>query len=333
MTVLSSFDLDTPIDDRVRCAVEELGGRYLSIPVDRSPNDREDRIVHIDAHIAEADVFYGGRLSREQFERADRLRWIQVPWAGVNTLLATPGLSESIASGRVLVTNSSGIMADSVADHVMGTMLMLTRDLANQVRAQDRREWARYETESPKRQLLRGKTLGILGFGAIGRAVAIRARAFGMLVIASKRTIDEKPPELDEVFASSDVDSLFERSDVIVIALPLTPETRGLIGRERLARMKSTAHLINIARGAVVVESDLIDALRDGVIAAAALDVFETEPLPADSPLWSMPNVLATPHSSGAFMGFGEASAELFVENLRRWVRGEELRNVVRYGY
>lgn len=329
MTVLSSFHLEASVEARVREAVEGLGGTYLSIPVDRTPVDRDERIAHIDEHISDADIFYGGRLTGEQWLRARRLTWIQVPWAGVNTLLATPGIAES----DVIVTNSSGIMADSVADQVMGAVLMLTRDLASQVRAQDRGEWARYETESPKRQLLRGKTIGILGFGSIGRAIAVRARAFGMRVIAMKRTVESIPPELDEAFGSDSLDALLAQSDVVVVALPLTPQTRGLLGREQFAHMKPTAHFVNIARGAVVREDALVDALRDGVIAAAALDVFENEPLPAESPLWSMPNVLVTPHSSGAFLGFGAASAELFIENLGRFVRGEELRNVVRNGY
>jgi phosphoglycerate dehydrogenase-like enzyme len=329
MVVLTSFHLEEPTNNRVRHAVEELGGTYLSIPVDRTPTDRDERIAHIDAHIAEAEVFYGGRLSTEQWQSATRLRWIHVPWAGVNTLLATPGIAES----DVIVTNSSGIMADSVADHVLGTMLMLARDLASQVRAQDRREWTRYETESPKRQPLRGRTLGILGYGAIGRAVAVRARAFGMRVIATKRDATELPRELDAVHGPDDIDSLLEQSDDVVVALPLTPRTQGLLDRERLARMKPTARLVNISRGAVVVEADLIEALRNGTIEAAALDVFEQEPLPSESPLWSMPNVLVTPHSSGGFMGFGEASAALFIDNLGRYVRGEELVNVVREGY
>jgi phosphoglycerate dehydrogenase-like enzyme len=329
MTVLSSFHLEESTNDRVRRAVEELGDTYLSIPVDRSPTDRDERIAHIDAHISEADVFYGGRLSSEQFARASRLKWIHVPWAGVNTLLATQG----IAGSDVVITNSSGIMADSVADHTIAMILMLTRDLASQVRAQEIGEWIRYETESPKRQILRGRTLGILGYGAIGRAVATRARAFGMRVVATKRTVAETPAELDAVYPSDAIDELLSVSDVVVISLPLTPDTSGLFDRKRLSRMKHGAHLINIARGAIVVEADLIDALRDGRIAAAALDVFETEPLPSGSSLWSMPNVIVTPHSSGGFMGFGDASADLFIENLRRWHRGEELLNVVTDGY
>jgi phosphoglycerate dehydrogenase-like enzyme len=328
-TVLTSFALEPATNDRVRRAVEELGGTYLSIPVDRTPTDRDERIAHIDAHITEADVFYGGRLSAEQWERAARLKWIHVPWAGVNTLLSTPG----IAGGRAVITNSSGIMADSVADQTMGSILMLTRDLAEQVRAQDRAEWVRYETESPKRTLLRGRTMGILGYGAIGRAIATRARAFGMRVIATRRTIGETPAELDAVHGSDELDTVLREADILVIALPLTPETRGLLGREQFAQMKRDALLVNIARGAVVVESELADALRDRTIAGAALDVFDKEPLPSDSPFWSLPNVLVTPHTTGAFKGFGEASATLFLENLRRWVRGEELRNVVRDGY
>jgi phosphoglycerate dehydrogenase-like enzyme len=175
--------------------------------------------------------------------------------------------------------------------------------------------------------------MGILGYGAIGRAIATRARAFGMRVIATRRTIGETPAELDAVHGSDELDTVLREADILVIALPLTPETRGLLGREQFAQMKRDALLVNIARGAVVVESELADALRDRTIAGAALDVFDKEPLPSDSPFWSLPNVLVTPHTTGAFKGFGEASAALFIENLRRWVRGEELHNVVRDGY
>jgi phosphoglycerate dehydrogenase-like enzyme len=224
-------------------------------------------------------------------------------------------------------------MADSVADHTLGTVIMLARDLASQVRAQSRKEWKRYETESPKRQILRGKTMGILGYGAIGRSVALRAKAFGMRVVAMKRTVDRDRDELDAVYSSDELTTLLSQSDVVVVALPLTDETRGLIGREELASMKSSAHFVNIARGSVVDERALIDALESGTIAGAALDVFEQEPLASDSPLWTMENVIVTPHSSGAFMGFGDASATLFIDNLGRWTRGEELVNIVRNGY
>lgn len=324
LSVLSGFYLAEETNALIASAVADLGWSFLG-----APRDMSERVEHVTAHIDEADILYAGRLMPEQWERASRLRWIHVPWAGVNTLLATEG----IASSDVIVTNSSGIMADSVADQTLATMLILSRDLASQVRSQDRREWARYETESPKRQVLRGKTLGILGFGAIGRAVAVRARAFGMRVIATKRHADTKPPELDAVHGPEAIDTVLAESDAVVVALPLTRDTNGMLDRARLALMKPTAHLINISRGAVVVEADLIDALEYGVIAAAALDVFEKEPLPSDSRLWSMPNVIVTPHSSGGFMGFGEASARLFIENLNRFASGDELRNVVRDGY
>ena len=324
MTVLTNFYLEDATNQKILRAVQSIGGTFLVSPV-----EREERIAHVDAHIEEAEILYGGWITDEQWARAHRLRWIQVPWAGVNTLLATIGSDRR----GVAITSSSGIMADSVADHTMATIVMLARDLANQIRAQDRHEWKRYETESPKRQILRGKTLGILGFGAIGRSLAIRARAFGMRVIAMKRTVDSVPAELDAVFTPTDLHSILAESDIVVVALPLTDATRGLIGRDELASMKPGAHFVNIARGGVVDESALIDALQSRSIAGAALDVFEREPLASDSPLWSMENVIVTPHSSGAFMGFGDASASLFIDNLGRWTRGEELHNVVRDGY
>jgi phosphoglycerate dehydrogenase-like enzyme len=176
---------------------------------------------------------------------------------------------------------------------------------------------------------VRGKTLGLIGYGAIGEAIARRARAFGMRVVVVRRSADQRPPELDAIYRPEELPALLAESDFVVLALPLTEATRDSFGAAELELMKPGAYLINIARGAIVRQQELIAALRAGTIAGAALDVFETEPLPEDSPLWEMENVIVTPHSAGGFEGFGAAVVDLFLENVGRWVAGRELLNRV----
>jgi phosphoglycerate dehydrogenase-like enzyme len=176
---------------------------------------------------------------------------------------------------------------------------------------------------------LEGKTVAIIGAGSIGRAAAQRFRAFGTTVLGSKRT-PEALPEFDEVVGPDGIGRLVREADVLVLACPLTPETRHLIDAASFGAMKPSAILVNVARGAVVVEEDLVAALRDGEIAGAALDVFETEPLPEDSPLWGMDNVLITPHVSYLGPGSERAIAAEFQENLRRYLAGEPLRNQIK---
>lgn len=321
LTILSSYLLDEENNRRIEEAIAAAGGRFIPAPA-----SRDERIAQQEERIGEADILFAGRITEEQLARAARLRWIHVPWAGVNTLLSVAPLRAS----DIIVTNSSGVMSDSVADHVLGLMLALTRDLPAQIRAQARRSWEPYEVNDRRRQILRGKTLGILGYGAIGKDVALRARAFGMRVIAMKRDTTMKPAELDELYAPEELDRLLAQSDIVVITLPLNDTTRGLIGRRELELMRPTAFLINIARGAIVREEEIIEALRARAIAGAALDVFEKEPLPADSPLWEMENVIVTPHTAGGYEGFWQATVDLFIDNLNRYLRGEPLRNVVR---
>jgi len=321
MTVLSSYSFDDVENERVARTVEEMGGTFI-----RSPEDREERIRSIDEHIASADIFLGGRLTAEQFRRAARLKWIHVPWAGVNALMAV----EEVRSSTIPITNSTGVMSDSVADQVIWYVLSLARSLHRQVRAAERREWARYPTESPARRVLRGMTIGVVGYGEIGRAVAVRARAFGMRVVVARHRATEVPDGVDEVYGEEELERLLEQSDAVVLAVPLTDRTRGLIGREEFRRMKRSAWIVNISRGAVIREPEMIEALRQGEIAGAGLDVFEKEPLPEDSPLWGMENVIVTPHSAGGFMGFGRAVADLFLENFHRFVDGRPLLKLVR---
>lgn len=323
MVVLSSYLLDDANNSRIAEALTAIGGRFIpALP------SREERIAQLDEHIHEADILLGGRLSEEQLAKAAKLRWIHVPWAGVNSLLAL----EPIRSSNLLISNSSGVMSDAVADQAMGCIIMLARDLPAQIRAQQRKEWLEYPVESPKRLRLRGMTLGLLGYGAIGQALAERARGFGMRVIAMRRNTASTPAGLERIFSPEELPELLAISDFVVVTLPLSNDTRGLIGRAELRAMKPTARLINVARGAVIREDDLIDALREGDIAGAALDVFEKEPLPENSPLWDMDTVIITPHSSGGYQGFWDTTVDLFLDNLERFLRGAPLRNQVEPG-
>lgn len=324
MLVLSSYRLSRENNDRIARAVADAGGTFIPTQME---DDLQEIVERIDDHIADATVFLGGRLTEEQWECGAGLQWIHVPWAGINSLLTVPGVRRT----AIPVTNSSGVMADSVADQVMAYLLMLNRSLAGQIRNQGKREWRRYTSvEDPDRRVLRGMTLGILGYGAIGRGVAVRGAAFGMRVIAVRRTVSPDPePPAERFYAPDDLHGFLAACDFLVIALPLTPETEGLIGADAFRRMKRTAFLVNIARGKIIKEGEMIAALKEGTIAGAALDVFAEEPLPEDSVLWEMENVIVTPHSAGGFVGFGSAVTDLFLENLTRFVKGEELRNRV----
>ncbi len=322
MFLLSSYQLSDENNRRIDARVRELGGTFLPSSLGE---EAAGIIGRIDRHIHEATIFLGGRLSPEQWDRAGRLRWIHVPWAGVNALFALEG----IADRSLLFTNSSGVMADSVADQVVAYLVMLNRNLGKQIRWMERREWNRYTTvEHPDRRVLRGMTLGILGYGAIGRAIAVRSRAFGMRIVAMKRSRTLEP-EVDRLYDREGFHELLAESDFVVVALPLTAETEGLLGADAFSRMKKTAYLINVARGKILRQEELIRALQRGDIAGAALDVVEEEPLSPDSVLWRMENVIVTPHSSGGFVGFGDRTTDLFLENLERFVAGKELLNPV----
>jgi len=214
----------------------------------------------------------------------------------------------------------------------MGLMLVLNRQLKKYVGYQQKGYWSKDElmNHSHFPQILEEKSLGIIGLGHIGRELARRARCFGMKIIAVKKHIPPTEIEgVDKLLPEEDLPVLLRESDYAVICVPLTKQTWGLIGEKELRLMKSTAFLINVARGKIVKQDELIKALREGIIAGAALDVIEKEPLPKNSPLWYMDNVIITPHVAGVFPGFWVKNVNLFVDNYRRFVQGEELINIV----
>ena len=269
--------------------------------------------------IGEADAIYG-RITAPMLEKAKKLRWIQTPMAGLEHYMF-PELVQS----DVTLSNMQDIYSDSIADHVMGYILMFARGLHIYLRRQLEGKW---EKAVPVIHLA-DQTLGVIGLGGIGTALAKRGAAAEMRVVATNAVEKEKPDFVDELWGNDRLDTLLEASDFVVSCVPHTPETVKMIRAEQLHTMKQTAYLINISRGVVVDLADLTVALQRDEIAGAGLDVFETEPLPADSPLWGMENVIITPHTAGVAPHTTKRRIEVVKENLRRFVAGESLLRVV----
>ncbi|ADU51208.1 D-isomer specific 2-hydroxyacid dehydrogenase NAD-binding protein [Thermaerobacter marianensis DSM 12885] len=313
LEILCTVPLTPEQAGRIEAEVPE--GRLRLLP-GRVPQEELDEAFAV----ADVAFLFGRELTPGRLAAARRLRWIQCAYAGVDAMLAAvPELRQH----PVVLTNARGMHAATIADHVFMLMLAWARNLPGYLDQQRRRQWKRLPTRE-----LAGETLAVVGLGAIGREVARRAGAFGMRVLACRR--HPVPEEgIDQVVGPGDLPRILAPAQWVVVSAALTPETRHLIGREQLAVMRPDAFLINIARGAVVDEQALIEALRRRQIAGAGLDVFAEEPLPPDHPLWELDNVLITPHNAGAMRDYTGAALELFLENLRRFLRGEPLRNVV----
>jgi phosphoglycerate dehydrogenase-like enzyme len=250
---------------------------------------------------------------------ADRLRWVHTASAGIDNVLTA-----DVRDSDVVVTNSRGVFETPIAEYVTGLVLMTAKDMLGTWQRQQRREWEHRETHRAQ-----GREAVVVGVGPIGRAVGRMLGAVGLRVRGVGRTRRTADPDFGEVAAGDDLGAVVAGADYLVLVAPLTEQTRGMVDRDVLAAMPSSAMLINVGRGELVVEDDLVRALQAGDIAAAALDVFEKEPLPPDSPLWTMPHVLVSPHMSADTVGWRDDLAALFLENLGRWCRGEQLRNVV----
>ncbi len=285
-----------------------------------------------DALLPGADVVLGFAVRPENFAAAGRLRWIHSTAASVNGVLF-PQLVES----PVMVTNARGLHAGAMAEHTLGVMLAFTRKLHHARDAQLAHEWAQVAqwSERPLIGSLAGATLGLVGFGRIASAIAERARALGMHVIALRKHPATPAAPAHEQWPSARLHELLGRADWLVLAVPHTRETENLIGAAELALMKPGARLVNLGRGALVDEPALVDALLRLQIAGAALDVFVEEPLSVDSPLWGMREVILTPHTSGLGPLYWERAMQQFEDNLRHYMAGEPLDNVVdkRAGY
>ena len=272
-----------------------------------------------ETEIADADVVFGF-VSRRMYLGAQNLRWVHAISSGVDAFLY-----DEFRDGDVVLTSEKGLVGDHLADTGFGLLLMLTRQIAAALRygpdAWNHRPEMRYQEVE-----LTGSTMGIFGFGGTGRAMARRAAAFGMNVIAMDRDPVPPSPEVAKVEGESYFDELLARSDVVAICTPLTPETRGKFNAAAFAQMKETAFLVNVTRGEVMVEDDLVAALESGEIRGAGLDVVPREPLPEDSRLWSLPNVAMTPHTAGASQFRAGRNMERFLRNLERLRRGRGTR-------
>lgn len=253
-----------------------------------------------------------------------RLRWVHIASAGVDTLMF-----DALRDSDVVVTNSRGVFDGAIAEYVLGLVLGFAKDLAGTVGLQAAGRWRHRETER-----IAGRHALVAGTGPIGRAVARLLSAAGMRVAAVGRTA-RSDPDFGEVYAAGDLHRALAYADYVICVAPLTEQTHGMFDAAAFRAMRPSARFINVGRGAHVVTNDLITALRNGQLAGAALDVFDTEPLPAQSPLWSMANVMVSPHMSGDFIGWESVLVDVFSDNFARWVTGRPLRNVVdkRLGY
>jgi phosphoglycerate dehydrogenase-like enzyme len=263
---------------------------------------------------------YGGAVA-EVLRAAPNLRWIQTTSIGVDSVIANPPRE------GVIVTNAAGLKAPTVAEHAVMLLLALSRNLGTALRMQKEGRWATQEL-APGVRSLASKRVLCLGYGAIGRDVARKLLAFDALVTAVTRSGNGPPPATDFV-AFGKLDEILPRADAVVLALPLAPETRHVIGRDRIARMKPGALLVNVGRGELIDEAALAEALRQGHLGGAALDVFSIEPLPEESPLWHVPRTVITPHLGGQGGDGDRLLVWLIHQNADRLRRGEILANIV----
>ena len=281
----------------------------------------EDR-TEIESLIGEVEIA-ARHVPAELFGQAGNLKWMQWWYAGVDFLRRYPELREK----DFILTNGSGVHAESIGEQILGYMIMFARQIHTAVRDQASRTWRRFPMTDFFE--IEGKTALVLGAGAIGRRFAKIAGVFRMNVIGVRRSGGAHPPGFSEMHGLDKLPVLLPRADFVVISLPDTDETRGLIGRDELIAMKSSAFLINIGRGSIVDERALNAALETGEIAGAALDVFETEPLPSSSPLWDRKNAIITPHTAGFTPIYWKRVWPIFRTNLVNYLSGKPLMNVV----
>lgn len=320
-----------PIDDARLKRVAAAAGKMEIINAPDEPAARRS--------ISAADAFFG-KLTPELLASSARLRWVQCPTASLEHFV----FPELVAHPCIL-TNMRGLYSDVVADHVMAFVLCISKNLHIYLRQQLQSKWhpigggkhvpafdvgpGVQSSADLAHMHLPDATLGIVGLGHIGEGIAARADAFGMKIVAIDPTRDEIPETVSQLWRPHELDRLLAMADFVVIAAPHTPETENWFQRAQFRWMKPSSWLINIGRGAIVSLSDLVAALNAQEIAGAALDVFETEPLPADNPLWKMENVIITPHIAACSPRIAQRHLEVLCDNVSRFARGEQLRNVV----
>lgn len=288
----------------------------------------------------EAEILYTGSV----FPPADampRLKWVQSHFAGADETLKQPLIQQH---REVIITSTRGIHATKMAEYAIGMCIALGHKFPQMREAFRKKEWSYDRHQKFMAVELRGATLGIVGYGAIGREIARLAKCFGMTVLAAKRNVrhveetdhytvddtgDKYGNAFDRLYPPQALATMVRDCDFVVITTPLTEKTHNLYSEKVIQAMKPGSYLINIGRGGVVDENALLEALKSGHLAGAALDVFETEPLPEDHPLWTAPNIVITPHIAGGMVTYNEKAADIFEENLRRYLEKKPLLNVV----
>lgn len=326
-TLLLSHKLHASRGADILARAHRLGHalELIVLPADPAARLPDEICARIELAFFSGDVF--PEYSRQFFStvrKAPKLAWLHVFNAGVDH----PIYTEMMQRG-VRLTTSSGSTAEPIAQTAITGMLMLARWFPRWLAAQARHEWDPARAPNLPRDLSEQRVL-ILGLGSIGNEIARLAKALGMPVTGIRRSGRRSTDHANEVLPPEELDAALPAADWLVVACPLTPETRGLVTAERLQRLPHGARVVNIARGEIVDEPALIAALESGHLAGAYLDVFAKEPLPADSPLWDLPNVIVTPHNSAAAAGNEDRVYDIFVGNLGRWLQGEALVNEVR---
>lgn len=325
--VLVTAPFPSQLLDKLRAVSSEIRIEQMTLPNGRWPEDKTTT----------AEIYYALNDVPDPHQ-APNLRWVQAHWAGVDSLVDTP-----IWDSDILITSASGVHVPNMAQYAFAQILAWANRVPTWLKYQRRGEWPSQRWEKFLPDELRGRTLGILGYGSIGREIARLAKSFGMKVLVTKRDarttadsgytipgIGDPSGDLpDRIYPPEATRSMLAKCDYAVITLPLTAKTRHLFDENLFKEMKPNSFLVNMGRGGIIKEKDLVRALKKGWIAGAGLDVFETEPLPETSPLWELENVILTPHVSGFTPFYDERVTDLFAENLRRYLAGEPLLNLV----
>jgi phosphoglycerate dehydrogenase-like enzyme len=312
--------LGNPLIEQIRQVDPSIRVTDASALVAGERQGDAESIKKLDALLAEAEVIAGFAPPQNILKRAPKLKWVQLMSAGADGLART-----EIWQSDITITGVSGIHATPISEYVLGMMLLFVKKSAHYLRMKEKHQVQRITP-----QLLRGQTVGIIALGHIGREVARLAKAFGMRVLAVDELRGTKPARnVDKMLPANQLRQMLADSDFVVSCVPLTPTTSKLIGEKELRSMKPTAYLINISRGGIVDEDALIQALDEKWIAGAALDVTVIEPLPPTSRLWDFDNVILTPHISGAQEDYLVLATELFCENIKRYLKGKKLMNVI----
>lgn len=278
--------------------------------------------------IVDSDVLFDFRgVEKEDIKKAEKLKWIQTWTAGVDKFMKDD-FREVLEEKDIILTNMSGVHSNVIAEHSLGFMINFSRRFCDFHEQKNNKVWERLKVDQ-----LEDKNLAVVGLGSIGQEIARKAKVFEMNVLGVNRSGKGQFDFVDQLFSQNELSAALEMADFVVVIVPLTPETEGMIGKEEFEVMKDSAYFINMARGEVVDEPVMIEALREGKIAGAGLDVFANEPLAEDSPLYELDNVLITPHVGGAFPGYNKKAIKIVEKNLEKFVSGDlaEMINKIDY--